>query len=235
MKALKIAYGLTVAGLATAVYGSIVIVLAAFGATLKSTYPFARKWARVLLGANGVTVKLENEHLVKWDQPMVLISNHRSHYDVPSMIYSLPVPLSFITKQELRRIPVFGKGVASLGMVFVDRKNREAALRSLEDAARQVREGRVVTFFAEGTRSDDGQTMLPFKKGGFRMAQESGVPIQPVVVLGTERVLPKHSLLVSAGEVVIRFAEAIPTRPDDDLDELMARTRKAMIAVMDTD
>lgn len=232
MKQLRILYGLALTGLFTLYFGTLVILRSLFGASVRQTYPYARRWARAQLRANRVQVRLERAEGVDWDSPMVLLSNHRSHYDVVAMLASLPVALSFVTKQELRRLPVFGRGVESLGMIFIDRKNRERALASLERAARQVREGRVVTFFAEGTRSDDGRTMRAFKKGGFHLARSAGVPVLPLVVLGSEKVLPKHSLLISPGTITLRFGAPLYPEPDETVEDLMARTRQVMEELM---
>jgi 1-acyl-sn-glycerol-3-phosphate acyltransferase len=108
-------------------------------------------------------------------------------------------------------------------MIPVDRERRSSALRSLEKAAGQVRTGRPVLFFAEGTRSADGR-LQPFKRGAFVIALKAGVPIVPVSVSGGHEVLPKSSLRIRPGRIVVRYGPPIP------IDGYTLRTRDQLIA-----
>ena len=108
------------------------------------------------------------------------------------------MPLHFIVKEELRRVPFLGWYIAAMGMIFVDRVARGRAYESVRRAADLIREGRSVVSFPEGTRSRD-DSVKPFKPGVFVAAIEAGVPVVPVAILGTGAVLPPGGFRGRAG------------------------------------
>lgn len=172
------------------------------------------------------------EH-VQPGRPYVLLSNHASLLDIPSVVLAFPGRLRFVAKQELRSVPVFGAAMEQAGIVFVDRKHRERAIEQLRAVHDRVHEGTSVWIAAEGSRSRDGR-LGPFKKGGFHVAIQLGVPILPTWVEGTLDVLPPDQWASVTGQTVtVRFGPPIPTEGlgPADLDGLMERTRGAMLAL----
>ena len=215
--------------LATAVCGSIGALGGLIRLHWRTNYRYStRYWGLFLMKACGTRLRVENAETVDFDRPRVFMTNHRSHWDTPVLAASIPTPLSFIAKIELAKIPILGQGMKGVGMIFLDRRDPEKARLSLQKAAAILREGRSVMMFPEGSRSEDGRSMRPFKKGGFHLALESGLPIQPVVLLGTERILPKYKLLVRSGPVTARFGREITIRPDSTVESLMTETREEM-------
>ncbi len=175
-------------------------------------WPTTRLWARGLMQSAGVT-----DFIVKGDEVIydgaayVLMANHESNLDPPSIIRSSERPIGFLAKKELQRIPVLGWAMGATGHVFIDRKNKDQAHTSIDKAATRVADGRCILVFPEGTRSrtDD---MLPFKKGGFVLAIKAGVPIVPVGIAGTRHILPSHSAVVVArGPVAVVYGQPIST------------------------
>jgi 1-acyl-sn-glycerol-3-phosphate acyltransferase len=135
---------------------------------------------------------------------------------------------SAFLKRSLMKIPLFSTALQMGKFVPVSRANsREDAQRSVEAAADALNSGLNITIFPEGTRSPDGK-LLPFKKGAFFLAEETGAPIIPVVITGTERMMPKNTLRITPGEAYIKFLP--PIRPQDasSREELMERVRSAM-------
>ena len=104
----------------------------------------------------------------------IIMSNHRSHYDIPLTILSLPASIRMLTKKELFKIPLWGRGMA--------------AKQDLKKAREKMEDGIVLWISPEGTRSRTGR-MGPFKKGGFILAIEAGAQIIPVGIRGSEKVL----------------------------------------------
>ena len=197
------------------------------------SWEIVENWAKALTEKCGVTIEtIGREHLSE-NEARVFITNHRSHYDIPSIVVATGLRLHFITKKELFSIPLFGRGMRALDMIEIDRSDKSKALSSMENAARMVREGRNVLVFAEGTRSKDGKSMQPFKKGGFHLALQAQVPVQPLVVLGSERVLPKHTMGVTPGTITVKIGAPIPVHEGDDLSELMEQTRQVMQRMID--
>jgi 1-acyl-sn-glycerol-3-phosphate acyltransferase len=116
-----------------------------------------------------------------------------------------------VAKKELERIPFFGPSWKAAGHISVDRQDRASAIRSLERAGQVIREDHSsVIIFPEGTRSEDG-TLLPFKKGAFMLAIQTGVDIIPTAVIGTRAILPKGAWRVRSGPITVRFGAPIRT------------------------
>ncbi len=148
----------------------------------------ARLWARVALALSNTPVELQGAENLP-DGPCILMSNHQSNYDILSLIAVVPRRIYWIAKKELFDIPVFGSSMRRGGYIPLDRSDGRKALKSIENAAAIIREGRSVVMFPEGTRTRDGH-LLPFKRGGFMLAVRAGVPVVPVTINGSGRVNP---------------------------------------------
>lgn len=193
---------------------------------------YARIWSRWVLALLGIEVAVEGRERVDPETTYLFMSNHASTFDIFALFVATEHPLRMVAKRILFFIPIFGWSLWMCGFIPIDRSNREGAIRSLEKAARRIREGLSVLVFPEGTRSRTGR-LRPFKKGGFMLALKAGVPVVPVVVLGTEAIMPKGSLEVRRGTITVRFGEPIPPDPSQvgrsDRDRLMERVRDAMV------
>jgi 1-acyl-sn-glycerol-3-phosphate acyltransferase len=126
---------------------------------------------------------------IKPGKRYIIMSNHRSHYDIPLMILSLPPSIRMLTKKELFRIPLWGRGMAAGEFISIDRNNIEQAKQDLKKAREKMEDGIVLWIAPEGTRSRSGR-MGTFKKGGFILAIDAGAQIIPVGIRGSEKVLP---------------------------------------------
>ncbi|RMH20343.1 MAG: 1-acyl-sn-glycerol-3-phosphate acyltransferase, partial [Gemmatimonadetes bacterium] len=194
---------------------------------------YQRRWARGILRAAGVRVRLEGVEHIQEPRGRIIVSNHESWFDVFALAAHLPGPHRFVGKRELDAIPVFGRAWRACGHVSIDRGNRESAIQSLSAAAARIREqGFSIIMFPEGTRSPDG-SLQPFKKGAFVLAIQSGVPIVPVAVIGSRAVMPKGSFSIRRGEILIRVGEPIDVGELSlqDRDALQARARSAVAAL----
>ncbi len=187
-------------------------------------------WGRTIVFLSGINVRLQGREHVSRDLNYIYISNHQSYFDVISLIAFLPHPIRFVAKKELLYLPVFGQALWSGGHVIVDRGKGEKSRRSMEKAARKVSRGTPILVFAEGTRSADHR-LGDYKKGGFILAVDSGVPLVPVSVSGTAPIMPKGGYRLKKSEVTITIGEPVPTEGlgRDDIDRLMERVRAAMI------
>lgn len=190
----------------------------------------ARPWAALILLTGGVRVRATRAQREP-ATPVIYITNHQSHFDVLALIRVLPGQYRIIAKKELFGIPVFGWALSLAGFIKLDRADRLQARASLDVAASRVRAGRSVIVFAEGTRSPDGR-LLPFKKGGFILAIESGAPIVPIAVSGSRAIMGKEALDFRSGPIDVVIMEPIPTRglTYDDRNALIERTRLAIEA-----
>jgi 1-acyl-sn-glycerol-3-phosphate acyltransferase len=171
-----------------------------------------------------------NEHL-DLSRNYIFMSNHVSNLDPPLLIPLLPHRVTIMVKKELFRLPILGKAMRMADCVPIDRHNREAAIASVREAEEIIRRGHHMVVFPEGTRSRDGR-LLPFKKGPFYMAMETGVPIVPITLLGTETLLPKGKMLAKPGEVKVIFHSPVDPKNYGDRDALVAAIRQQIASAL---
>jgi 1-acyl-sn-glycerol-3-phosphate acyltransferase len=186
----------------------------------------ARQWSRAVLWVGGVNVKVEWRGKLEPDQPYVIMANHQSSVDIWALFVALPLCIRMIAKKQLSRIPLFGWAMSAGRFIFIDRVNAIAARRSIEEAKNRIRGGQTVVLFPEGTRSRDGK-LGAFKKGGFHLAIDAGVPILPVALKGTRETMPRGSLLLRAGRVQAIVGTPIPTAglSETDRHKLLEQVR----------
>lgn len=168
-----------------------------------------RRWATHLLDEARVSRTVHNVERVAGDETFIVMSNHRSLYDVPLLIESYPHTLRMVAKTELFRVPIWGAAMREAGFIEIDRNNRTRAKAALEIAKGRLNEGVNVWIAPEGTRSRDG-ALGPFKSGGFRLALDTGHRILPVGIRGTENILPADGIRVNRGAAVeLEFGEPV--------------------------
>lgn len=151
-----------------------------------------KRWSRALLDDVGIRVEARGLDNLQPRAPMVVMSNHQSLYDIPVIFQVVEQRLRMVSKIELASVPVWGAAMRASGFIFIDRRDREAAIRSLGEARRMLDEGVLVWIAPEGTRSRDG-ALGAFKKGGFVLAEEMGVPVLPISIDGTAAILPART------------------------------------------
>ncbi|HJW71219.1 MAG TPA: lysophospholipid acyltransferase family protein [Geothrix sp.] len=164
-------------------------------------------------------------------QSAIFMSNHESQMDPPVLIAALPVPAVFIAKQELKYVPFIGVAAWAAGVIFIDRGNRDRAIKSIQAAAAEIRGGKSVVIFPEGTRNRTGQ-MLPFKKGGFALALDAGVPIVPMATLGGHLVLPRGRIRFWPGQYSVIVGAPVFPADYPSREDLMAEVRQRIEGLM---
>jgi 1-acyl-sn-glycerol-3-phosphate acyltransferase len=178
----------------------------------------------------GVQLEVRGREKIPADRAVVYMPNHQSNCDPPAVIAVLP-RVAVLVKNEFCRTPVLGRAMLQVGFIPVDRKNRERALQAIEAAVESLAAGRSFMVFPEGTRSPDGR-LQPLKKGAFVMAIKAQVPIVPISVSGSSRIMQKGRFVIRPGLVRITIHEAIPTQ-DCSMEgrrAIMERTRCAILS-----
>lgn len=224
-------FTLIVVALATAVLGPVVLVAGLFRVREKPGgiyHACMHVWARLAIRAAGTRIVVHGADRMSPNDGVVYIANHVSWFDVFALAATLP-RYSFIAKSELRKIPLFGPAAAAAGIVFLERDNRKQAFQSYQGAAAQVRDGRSVVVYPEGTRGRD-YPLRPFKKGPFVLAIASGAPIVPTLIYGAREVMPRGSFRIRPGEIHVHFLDPVPTAglSYDDRGALMTRVWQRM-------
>lgn len=191
-------------------------VVIALGARLVTGGPklpltIARKlWLPVALWVVGARLDVEISPRNDFSRPSLYVANHRSFYDIPALVGAVPTNLHFLAKKEVRKIPFLGLYAAAMGMVFIDRGDSEASRTSVDHMSLLLEEGASMASYPEGTRSRSGE-LLPFKTGSFVAAIKAGVPVVPVSISGSERVLPADGFSPRPGLIRVSIGEPIPT------------------------
>lgn len=189
-----------------------------------------RVWAPVLLWAGGAKLKIYGLENVDPKRPTVYASNHQSTIDIPTLLVALPVDFRFVAKHQLRWVPMIGWYLWIAGHILIDRSNRSTAVASLAAAGRRIRGGTSIVVYPEGTRSAD-RYVLPFKKGAFSLAVKAGVPICPVTIEGSGKLMPKNSWRITPGEIRVMIGAPIPTEglTDRDREALLQKVRAKVV------
>ena len=202
--------------------------------TGKAYHLHARLWGRIGLLLGGAKLEVIGREKVPAAGPVIYMSNHQGNFDILALFLAIPRQFSWIAKEELFAIPVFGHSMRRAGYIPLDRSDGRRALKSIEAAAAMIRNGRSVVIFPEGTRTPDGN-LLPFKRGGFLLAAKAGVPIVPFTINGSAKVNPCKRLEIYPGTISIRFAEAITTagKSGSHRDQLMEQVKAAIEAGLD--
>lgn len=169
----------------------------------------ARPWAKFNMWFTPATIHVSHDDRYERGQSYVVVANHMSQFDIFALYGWLDLDLKWVMKKELRKVPLIGYACYVMGHIFIDRQNREAAVKALQQARRNFRSGTSVLFFPEGTRSHDGR-MQAFKKGAFVMAKDLDLPILPITIIGTEKIMPSNTFDLCPGHAQLVIHDPIP-------------------------
>lgn len=206
--------------------------VAVVGSLLDSSGDFAhacsRFWGKMSLRLAGTPVRISGVDNVP-DGPVIFMGNHQSNFDILALSKALPRKFSWIAKESLFRIPVFGKAMLRAGYIPLNRADGRQAMKSMQAAAARIREGASVIIFPEGTRSRD-YALQEFKQGGFLLARTAGVPIVPFTVDGSGKINPAGRLYLQKGEIRVTIHPPVDPggRDRSKRDQVMDEVRTAI-------
>jgi 1-acyl-sn-glycerol-3-phosphate acyltransferase len=215
----------------TLLMGALALLLSLFDRDGRLQHWCARTWCRLIAATAGARVVVEGLENVPRGRACVFVANHQSYLDIPAVWGYVPAQFSIMAKRSLFYVPFMGWFLWRAGHIPIDRGNARAALESVHRAVEKLHAGRSLVVFPEGHRSYDG-ALQEFKPGGFKIAHKAGVPVVPVAIIGTARVLKRDSLVFHPGEVRVVIEAPLDPREytSRTLPELVARAR-AVIAV----
>jgi len=198
--------------LSTIFFGCISIPLTLMDKSGDSAIRLGRVWARSLLWIAGVRVTIEGLEKIDPQRNYLFCSNHLSYMDTPVVMANIPVQFRFLAKKGLFQIPLMGTHLKQAGHVPVPLENPRAAVKTMTTAAAVMRERSIsMLIFPEGGRSEDG-LLQPFKEGGAFIAIKAGVPLLPIVLIGTREVLAMGSPVFHPfRRVTLRIGDPIST------------------------
>lgn len=216
--------------------GVIAVVAALLPSFRRSGFvPWARLWGRVPLALCGVRLEVHGAERLEESGGRIVIFNHTSLLDIYVLAATLPRDSVVLYKKEFSRVPGLGGALRSLGMIPVDRSDHGAAVRSLAEAGRRIRDEEANCLMApEGTRSRLGG-LQNFKLGAFHLAAEHGIPLVPMIARGVERAMPMGAMLVCSGTVRVDFLEPITTTSwtKEDVRQRAREVRERFLEFLD--
>jgi 1-acyl-sn-glycerol-3-phosphate acyltransferase len=188
---------------------------------------------RLGLALAGIKVRVAGRENIPLARAAVYCANHESNVDPPVLFTSLHPRMHIVYKAEINAIPLLARAFRHGGFVPIDRRNKEAAMRSLEAGAQSIRSGNSFLIFPEGTRSKTTE-MLPFKKGGFLMALKAQAPIVPVAISGGRDAMRRGSKIIRPVDISIRVGAPVETTgmQTGDRDGLIAEVRARIEALL---
>lgn len=221
-----------VAWLLTIAVALSVTIASMFGGAKFAGKYIASFWGKFILWITPVRMKLKGVDNIQAGQSYVVVSNHQSIYDVLAVYGYLPLDFKWVMKAELRKMPFVGYACYKMGHIFVERKNRKASVRSLNHSVDKLKGGYSVFFFPEGTRVK-GQQIINYKKGAYRMAKELNLPILPVSISGSDKVMPTKSFKILPGAITMTLHPPISTKDVEELSvaELILISRTAIESI----
>ncbi len=230
-RAIRVAWLGLWAAIATIILGIPVMVAGLLSRTGNLAFSISKLWAYTMLAVSFVRTEIKNKEKILKGTSYIIISNHQSLYDIIALVTALGIQYRWFIKKEVLKIPIFGYALYASRNIFIDRSNTARAIESINKGIDRLPRGISIMVFAEGTRSPDGQ-IHEFKKGGFVTAVRRKIPILPVTVNGSRRVLPKGSLIVKPGKIQVVIGDPIDTSgyTTDTVQVLIDKTRQAVMA-----
>jgi 1-acyl-sn-glycerol-3-phosphate acyltransferase len=197
--------------LATVFFGVLSFAVSFFDPNERKQAWLAHVWAKTLLAASGIKVIVEGLEQIDPLGSYIFISNHLSYIDTPAVLANIPVQFRFLAKLGLFQIPLLGGHLRRAGHIPVPRDDPRGSVKTMQLAAEVIQKKKIsLLVFPEGGRSHHG-VLQSFKEGGAYIAIRAGVPVVPMVLIGTQMVLPYGGGIVEPGTVKLRILKPIAT------------------------
>ncbi|SET74063.1 1-acyl-sn-glycerol-3-phosphate acyltransferase [Natronincola peptidivorans] len=152
----------------------------------------SKRWSKILIEATGSTVEVIGLDNIPKEGPVLFVSNHQGYFDIPILLHHLPKSLGFLAKIEIAKWPVISKWLACIEGVFIDRNDIRQSLKAIKETTESLKSGQSIVIFPEGTRSKSSE-LNPFKPGSLKPAQKANVPIVPITIRNTYKILEANN------------------------------------------
>lgn len=189
-----------------------------------------RLWARALVRLAGGKISIVGEENIPKDRSVVFISNHQGNFDIPIILGYINKPKAFIAKIEIKKMPLISSWMKEMKCVFMDREDIRQSVQAINEGAEILREGYSLVICPEGTRSK-GDAMGEFKHGSFKLATKAQVPIIPVTIKGSYKMMEQSKFIIRPAKVEVIISKPVETKglTKEEIKELPEKV-KAIIA-----
>lgn len=174
-------------------------------------YKTVSRWARSLVKLTGSRISVTGQENIPKSGPVVFMSNHQGNFDIPIMMGYIDTPKAFISKIEIQKIPLVSTWMKYMNCVFMDRKDIRQSVESINKSVAYIKQGYSFVIFPEGTRSK-GDFMGDFKQGSFKLAIKAGVPIVPVTIKGSYKIMEENGFMIKPASVQVIISQPIDTK-----------------------
>lgn len=200
----------------------------------EQVHQIAFLWGEAIVKFSKIEIEVFDREKIYRNGPVIFVSNHQSLFDIFIFYSFLDVSFRWMAKKSLFKLPIVGPAMKAAEYIPVEREDRKKAMQSLFEAAEQIRSGKSVIIFPEGTRGKIDGNMLPFKKGSFILAKKANVVIQPIAIWGSQYIIPverdKFFQRIYPGKVWAKVCN--PIFPEEyknlSVDELSEHLRKVL-------
>jgi 1-acyl-sn-glycerol-3-phosphate acyltransferase len=205
----------------SALWGILALITIPFNRDGKVFHALTHFFAKVWLGVTRIKISVKGIENIRPGQNYIYVSNHASAFDIPAVIAGIPDQIRIVYKKELHKIPFFGWAL-KFGKTYIaiDRARGTNAARSLDEAAMKFKSGASILLFGEGTRTKDGK-LQPFKRGAFNLAVKAGIPVIPLTINGSYKILPKKKFRIYPGDITLVIEKPIPVKEGGGKEEEM--------------
>ncbi len=190
----------------------------------------ARSWLRL----SGVKVNVTGREHLDPNRTYVFVANHQSYLDAAPLFAFTGRRMGMVAKKELLDAPILGFGMGYVNVIAIDRSNRDRAVETLKIVNQRLHAGISFAVCPEGTRANPGE-MLPFKKGAFHLAVQTGVPIVPIALKNADVLMGRGLAEAWPGTIDMVMMPPVETswvKDDSDLDALVDQVQQMIMNEM---
>lgn len=193
---------------------------------LEYVHRVTSKWAKAQLIMSGAQVSVFGEENIPKDLPVVFMSNHQGNFDIPLLMVYINKFKGFVAKTELKKVPILRIWMEKLNCLFMDREDLRQSAKTIIEGIKLIKEGHSLVIFPEGTRSK-GEPMGEFKAGSFKLATKPKVPIVPITIVGSYKLMEENGNKIKPADVEIYIHPMVETAKltKEEIDQLPNRIK----------
>ncbi|QOR65154.1 1-acyl-sn-glycerol-3-phosphate acyltransferase [Cytobacillus suaedae] len=184
----------------------------------RKVHQLPQHWSKKLVEITKSQVKVKGTENLP-EGPVLFVSNHQGNFDIPVLLGYVDKPMGFISKIEVKKLPIVPRWMEVMNCVFINRKDRRQAILSIKEGAEKLKKGHSLVIFPEGTRSKGGE-VAEFKAGSLRLATDSGVPIVPIAINGTYKIMEHGGVFMRPANVQVNILPPIFDTENRNVKEL---------------